>query len=58
MNIGKVIVDKDRGMVQVFDDRAMPTTQEEHKARTDEIDAIIQEINDDDTISEKIVEIE
>ena len=58
MNIVKVIVDKERGMVQVFDDREMPTTQDEHKARTEEIDAIIQEINDDDTISQKIVEIE
>jgi hypothetical protein len=57
MSIVKVIVDEERGMVQVFDNRPLPTTQEEHKARADEIDSIIQEIKDDDSITEKEKEV-
>lgn len=57
MNIVKVIVDEERGLVQVFDNRPPPTTQEEHKARTDEIDALVAEIKSDNSITEKEIEV-
>ena len=57
MNIVKVIVDEERGLVQVFDNRPTPTTQEEHKARTDEIDALVAEIKSDNSITEKEIEV-
>ena len=48
----KVII-HDIGMVEVHDTRDEPTDQAEYLARSQEVDAIIAEIEADDSIAEK-----
>lgn len=56
MNIVKVIVDGS-GKIQVFDERPDPSSQEEWKSRSDEIDALVAEIQRDSSITEKELEV-
>jgi hypothetical protein len=52
----KIIVDGS-GKIQVFDERPDPSSQEEWKSRSDEIDALVAEIEGDNSITEKEIEV-
>jgi len=52
----KIIVDGS-GKIQVFDERPDPSSQEEWKSRSDEIDALVAEIQRDSSITEKELEV-